>query len=94
MEQNVETWAYLTLMYRDFENVNFVFKSYPTVGDKRAMVMYWFLGLLMFGPLIVRADPPAFDTLSVLRFNAVCAHCHEGECSGCLSFALGPEAVW
>ena len=58
------------------------------------MGMRWFVALLMFGPLAVWADPPAFDTLPVLRFNTVCAHCHEGQCSGRLSFSLGPEATF
>ena len=58
------------------------------------MGMRWFVALLMFGPLAVWADPPASDTLPVLRFNTVCAHCHEGQCSGRLSFSLGPEAAF
>ena len=56
--------------------------------------MSWFLVLLTFYSLAVRGAPPAFDTLSILRFNTVCAHCHEGECSGRLSFSLGPEAAF
>ncbi len=58
------------------------------------MGMRWFLALLMFGPLAVTAEPPAFDTVSNLRFNTVCAYCHEGQCSGRLSFSLGPEAAF
>ena len=56
--------------------------------------MRGFLVLLAFCPLVVWADPPASDTLSVLRFNTVCANCHEGQCSGRLSFSLGPEATF
>jgi hypothetical protein len=33
--------------------------------------------------------PPA----TVVRFNTVCANCHEGECSGRLSFQSGMEAA-
>lgn len=29
----------------------------------------------------------------VVRFNTVCASCHEGECSGRLSFQSGPDAA-
>lgn len=31
---------------------------------------------------------------ATLRFATACAHCHEGECSGRLSFALRPEAAF
>lgn len=58
------------------------------------MRIHRFLALLIFGPLAVTAEPPAFDRVSILRFNTVCAHCHEGQCSGRLSFALGPEAAF
>ena len=30
---------------------------------------------------------------AVVRFNTVCAHCHEGECSGRLSFGSGAAAA-
>lgn len=36
----------------------------------------------------------AFDPAAVLRFNTICARCHEGECSGRLSFSSGPEATF
>lgn len=58
------------------------------------MGMRWFLVLSMLIPLAAIADPPAFDTGSILRFNTVCAYCHEGQCSGRLSFSLGPEAAF
>ena len=50
--------------------------------------------LLTLCPLLICAGPPASDKLTVLRFNTVCANCHEGECSGRLSFSLGPEATF
>jgi len=56
--------------------------------------MRWLLVLWMLHPLAVWAEPPTPSTLPVLRFNTVCANCHEGECSGRLSFLLGPEATF
>ena len=52
------------------------------------------LGLPALSPLDAHADPPDFDRVSTLRFNTVCSHCHEGQCSGRLSFSLGPEATF
>ena len=52
------------------------------------------LSLLTLCPLVTCADPPDFDRVSTLRFNTVCSHCHEGQCSGRLTFALGPEATF
>ena len=65
-------------------------KRTKTDGDRWLFLFV----LLTIGPSVTGADPPVFDTLSVIRFNTVCAHCHEGECSGRLSFSLGPEAVF
>lgn len=36
----------------------------------------------------------ATDFESVVRFNTTCAQCHEGQCSGRLSFSLGAEAAF
>jgi len=55
---------------------------------------WFFFALLGFGLSVKGADTPMFDTLTLLRFNTVCAHCHEGECSGRLSFSSGPEAAF
>ena len=40
------------------------------------------------------AATPADDTAYLIRFNTACAHCHEGQCSGRLSFALAPAATF
>lgn len=56
--------------------------------------MRWFLELSMLVSLTVVAEPAAFNAASILRFNTVCAYCHEGQCSGRLSFSLGPEAAF
>ncbi len=56
--------------------------------------MRWIFFLLAFSPLVASADPPVFDKASTLRFNTVCSHCHEGQCSGRLTFSLGPEATF
>lgn len=46
-------------------------------------------GLLAARPAMAQAPiPPA----SVVRFNTLCATCHEGECSARLSFRLDPGA--
>jgi hypothetical protein len=56
--------------------------------------MRYFFVLLLFIPLVASATPPDFDRETTLRFNTVCSHCHEGQCSGRLSFSLGPEATF
>jgi len=43
---------------------------------------------------IAHGEAPAFAPESVVRFNLDCAHCHEGQCSGRLSLALGEEATF
>jgi hypothetical protein len=40
------------------------------------------------------AAAQTFDAGAVLRFNTICARCHEGECSGRLTFSSGPEAAF
>jgi hypothetical protein len=47
------------------------------------------LGLLWVIPPAQAADIPLG---TVVRFNTLCATCHEGECSGRLSFDLGIQA--
>jgi len=42
----------------------------------------------------VSAPAQVYERDAVLRFNLVCAHCHEAECSGRLSFTSGPEATF
>jgi hypothetical protein len=49
-------------------------------------------GLLSLASLSVSL--PADDFESVIRFNTTCAQCHEGQCSGRLSFSLGAEAAF
>ena len=43
--------------------------------------------------LQAQANTELVPVRSVVRFNTVCANCHEGECSGRLSFHHGPEAA-
>lgn len=51
-----------------------------------------FLALpLLLGSLHVVAEE--MPRLAVVRFNTVCANCHEGECSGRLSFQSGVDAA-
>jgi len=45
------------------------------------------------GPARSGEELPAVDTPVVVSFNVVCAHCHEGECSGRLSFSSGVEGA-
>lgn len=48
--------------------------------------------MTLIGVGVARGGASAFAPESVVRFNLDCAHCHEGQCSGRLSFALGEEA--
>lgn len=43
-------------------------------------------------PAAAPAQEPV-STASIVRFNTLCATCHEGECSGRLSFRLDPGAT-
>ena len=45
----------------------------------------------LFHPLPAMSDE--VPVRSVVRFNTVCANCHEGQCSGRLSFESGAEAA-
>jgi hypothetical protein len=42
-------------------------------------------------PLLAQAEPPSRK--SFVDFNTQCARCHEGECSGRLSFSSGSEGA-
>jgi hypothetical protein len=55
-----------------------------------------FVGLLawLLLPPFAAAETQEYDVNAVLRFNLVCAHCHEGECSGRLGFSGGPDAAY
>lgn len=59
--------------------------------DKRKFVSgkMVLLALLLSMPAWGAEIPPA----TVVRFNTVCANCHEGECSGRLSFQSGAAAA-
>ncbi len=50
----------------------------------------WVVGMVLAGLSVCGAA----DLEPIVRFNTTCAQCHEGECSGRLSFALGPEAAF
>ena len=54
------------------------------------MKQYW-IGLWLICALPAWGEDISRTT--VVRFNTVCANCHEGECSGRLSFSSGPEAA-
>ncbi len=52
---------------------------------------FWITSVaVMLAPLCATAT----DFESVVRFNTTCAQCHEGQCSGRLSFSLGAEAAF
>ena len=57
--------------------------------------MQWQLGMAITWVLLpgcsLAAGP---DTLATTRFATACADCHEGQCSGRISFALRPEAAF
>jgi hypothetical protein len=48
--------------------------------------------LLITVPLVANGGE-RIDSANVVRFNTVCASCHEGECSGRLSFHSGAAAA-
>ena len=57
--------------------------------DRRGIALPLLL-LGLFWPLTAQAADIPLAT--VVRFNTLCATCHEGECSGRLSFDLGIQA--
>ncbi len=50
--------------------------------------------LILLSSLVAGMPASATTPAATLRFGTVCAHCHEGECSGRLSFARRPEAAF
>jgi hypothetical protein len=59
------------------------------VGGAVSFASVFLAGL--FYPLSAMSDE--VPVRSVVRFNTVCANCHEGQCSGRLSFESGAEAA-
>ena len=61
------------------------------LGDvwRRAVALLW---LVLATLPAARAQPPAALD-AVVQFHTVCTECHEGECSGRLSFDSGPAAA-
>lgn len=60
----------------------------------RSPIGFWLCisGVVLAGIPLSAQDAANFET--TIRFNTTCAQCHEGGCSGRLSFALGAEAVF
>ena len=60
----------------------------------RPSIGFWLCtaGVVLAGLPLSAKNAANFET--IIRFNTTCAQCHEGECSGRLSFALGAEAVF
>jgi hypothetical protein len=48
-----------------------------------------FMALAAAGPFYVQAGAVEVSRATAVKFNTVCARCHEGECSGRLSFSSG-----
>ncbi|WP_374341718.1 hypothetical protein [Azonexus sp.] len=62
------------------------------LSDRRVNIFGWRFVAMLALPITVSshgAEP--IPAASVVRFNTVCASCHEGECSGRLSFHTGAE---
>ncbi len=53
-------------------------------------IAFWLTSVMLVAPHCATAA----DIESVIRFNTTCAQCHEGQCSGRLSFSLGAEAAF
>ncbi|MCD4668323.1 MAG: hypothetical protein K8R44_07030 [Sulfurimonas sp.] len=49
---------------------------------------------LMFTSFLVAKENISVSTLTAVKFNTVCAKCHEGQCSGRLSFDSGAKAAY
>ena len=64
----------------------------PSRAPARARNLFLAAFFAGFG-LHAQANAELAPAHSVVRFNTVCANCHEGECSGRLSFHHGPEAA-
>lgn len=63
-------------------------------GKRKARVWLAWFCCGIFGPLVAETGFAAeISAASSVRFNIVCARCHEGECSGRLSFDLGRRAA-
>lgn len=56
--------------------------------NTRSVVALW---LILSSPLLAPADN--ISRSAVVKFNTACARCHEGECSGRLSFSSGSSAT-
>ena len=58
------------------------------------MTIFLFL-LTLFSPLTLSSaeEPQNISTKTAVIFNTLCAKCHEGECSGRLSFDTGNKAA-
>jgi hypothetical protein len=77
---------------RDWHTVKRIETQGP--GDRamdRALRVSALLCALAAAPLLAAAEGPPLGAL--VLFNTQCARCHEGECSGRLSFQLGEDAA-
>ena len=58
------------------------------------IINFVFLMTLFYGfPLLSSEKAPNVSTKTAVIFNTLCAKCHEGECSGRLSFDTGSKAA-
>ena len=58
------------------------------------IINFVFLMTLFYGfPLLSSEKAPNVSTKTAVIFNTLCAKCHEGECSGRLSFDTGGKAA-
>ena len=60
----------------------------------RPSIVFWLCtaGVVLAGLPLSAKNAANFEP--IIRFNTTCAQCHEGQCSGRLSYALGAEAVF
>jgi hypothetical protein len=65
------------------------------MGDKRKarVLLVWFCCAIFAQLVAETCFATEISAASSVRFNIVCARCHEGECSGRLSFDLGRKAA-
>jgi len=50
--------------------------------------------LLVLSSFLFATENKSISVLTAVKFNTICAKCHEGECSGRLSFSSGAKAAY
>ena len=65
----------------------------PGIYPYKITIFLFFVTLLSCTPLLSAEKVQNISTKTAVIFNTLCAKCHEGECSGRLSFDTGSKAA-